>query len=105
MRDPALSWTVLRPSGFMSNALRWLPQLRAGDTVREPFADLPLPDDEARRDLSANMPAPIVDALFEFSRGRTYLDDQVTGVAAGLLGRSPRTFRDWAHAHASGFGP
>ena len=43
VRDPALSWTVLRPSGFMSNALRWLPQLRAGDTVREPFADLPFP--------------------------------------------------------------
>lgn len=32
-------WTVLRPSGFMSNALRWLPQLRAGDVVRAPFAD------------------------------------------------------------------
>ena len=51
------------------------------------------------------MPAPIVDAFFEFSRGRTYLDDQVTGVAAGLLGRSPRTFHDWAHAHANEFGP
>src|SRR5919106_884224 len=23
----------------MSNALRWIPQLRAGDVVREPFAD------------------------------------------------------------------
>jgi uncharacterized protein YbjT (DUF2867 family) len=32
-------WTVLRPSGFMSNALRWLPQLRAEDLVRAPFAD------------------------------------------------------------------
>jgi uncharacterized protein YbjT (DUF2867 family) len=160
VRDSALSWTVLRPSGFMSNALRWLPQLRAGDTVREPFADLPvavidpfdigvvaaralteqehaghsyrltgpqalrpaerlailggalgrdlrlvpLLDDEARRDLSANMPAPIVDAFFEFSRGRTYLDDQVTDVTAELLGRSPRTFHDWAHAHANEFG-
>jgi uncharacterized protein YbjT (DUF2867 family) len=31
-------WTLLRPSGFMSNALRWLPQLRAGDVVRAPFA-------------------------------------------------------------------
>jgi uncharacterized protein YbjT (DUF2867 family) len=34
-----LSWTVLRPSGFMSNALRWLPQLRSGSVVRAPFAD------------------------------------------------------------------
>ncbi|WP_067466260.1 NAD(P)H-binding protein [Actinomadura macra] len=36
--DSGLPWTVLRPSAFMSNALRWLPQLRAGDTVRLPFA-------------------------------------------------------------------
>ena len=26
----------------MSNALRWLPQLRDGDDVREPFGDVPL---------------------------------------------------------------
>jgi uncharacterized protein YbjT (DUF2867 family) len=35
-------WTLLRPDSFMSNALRWLPQLRAGDEVREPFGDVPL---------------------------------------------------------------
>ena len=40
VRDSGLSWTILRPSAFMSNALRWLPQLRAGDVVREPFADV-----------------------------------------------------------------
>jgi uncharacterized protein YbjT (DUF2867 family) len=33
-----LDWTVLRASGFASNALRWLPQLRQGDVVRAPFA-------------------------------------------------------------------
>jgi uncharacterized protein YbjT (DUF2867 family) len=32
-------WTLLRPSGFMSNALRWLPLLRSSDVVRAPFAD------------------------------------------------------------------
>lgn len=31
------SWTILRPSAFMSNALRWVPQLREGDTVRAQF--------------------------------------------------------------------
>lgn len=30
------------PFGFMSNALRWLPELRAGDVVHEPFADVPI---------------------------------------------------------------
>jgi len=33
-----LPWTVLRPSAFMSNTLEWVPQLRAGDLVRAPFA-------------------------------------------------------------------
>jgi uncharacterized protein YbjT (DUF2867 family) len=42
VRDSGLDWTVLRPSGFMSNTLQWIPQLRAGDTVREPFADVPI---------------------------------------------------------------
>ncbi|MFF0491483.1 NAD(P)H-binding protein [Nocardia sp. NPDC004068] len=31
------AWTILRPCAFASNALRWLPQLRAGDVVRAPF--------------------------------------------------------------------
>src|ERR1700733_13408889 len=32
-----LAWTIVRPAMFMSNALQWLPQLRAGDVVRAPF--------------------------------------------------------------------
>jgi uncharacterized protein YbjT (DUF2867 family) len=35
-----LSWTVLRPVAFMSNALRWLPKLAAGDVLRLPFASV-----------------------------------------------------------------
>src|SRR5690348_8375030 len=42
MRDSGLEWTVLRPSAFMSNALRWQAQIAAGDVVRLPFADVPL---------------------------------------------------------------
>ena len=37
-----VAWTLLRPSGFASNALRWLPQLRNGDLVRAPFANAPI---------------------------------------------------------------
>jgi uncharacterized protein YbjT (DUF2867 family) len=40
VRDSDLSWTVLRPSGFMSNTLQWVDQLKQGDTVREPFPDV-----------------------------------------------------------------
>jgi uncharacterized protein YbjT (DUF2867 family) len=159
VRDCGLGWTVLRPSGFMSNALRWLPQLQAGDTVREPFADVPtavidpadiaavavlaltdaehdgrsyrltgpqallpaeraavlgralgrdlrfeaLADAEARRQMSTNMPGPLVDAMFEFSRGGTYRDDVVGDTAPTLLGRPLRTFADWTRAHAADF--
>jgi uncharacterized protein YbjT (DUF2867 family) len=42
VRESGIAWTILRPSGFHSNALRWLPQLQAGDTVRAPFADVPI---------------------------------------------------------------
>ena len=37
VRSSGLAWTILRPSGFHSNALRWIPQLRAGDVVQAPW--------------------------------------------------------------------
>lgn len=42
VRDSGLPWTFLQPNSFMSNAYRWLPQLRDGDLVRLPFADVPI---------------------------------------------------------------
>ena len=49
VRESGLPWTFLQPNSFMSNALRWLPQLEDGDVVRGPFADVPIstihPDD------------------------------------------------------------
>jgi uncharacterized protein YbjT (DUF2867 family) len=41
VRESGLPWTILRPHAFMSNALRWLPQLAEGDVVRAPFPDVP----------------------------------------------------------------
>jgi uncharacterized protein YbjT (DUF2867 family) len=37
VKDSGVAWTMLQPNSFMSNAYRWLPQLRAGDVVRVPF--------------------------------------------------------------------
>jgi uncharacterized protein YbjT (DUF2867 family) len=42
VRESGVSWTILRPSGFQSNALRWLPQLRRGNVVRAPWPDVPI---------------------------------------------------------------
>jgi uncharacterized protein YbjT (DUF2867 family) len=159
VRDSGVSWTALRPSGFMSNALRWLPQLQAGDTITEPFADVPITlidpydiaavaalaltsdghagrsyrltgpqallpadevevlrgvlrrdltfvaqtDDDAKRAMSENMPAQVVDAFFRFFRDGTYDDGQVDGTARQLLGRPLRTFTQWADGHKDAF--
>lgn len=34
------NWTILRPQAFASNALRWVPQLRAGNSISVQFPDL-----------------------------------------------------------------
>lgn len=42
VRASGLDWTILQPNAFMSNALRWRPQVLAGDVIREPFGDIAL---------------------------------------------------------------
>lgn len=42
VRQSGLAWTMVRSFGFMSNTLQWVPQLRAGDLVRAPFAGVPV---------------------------------------------------------------
>jgi uncharacterized protein YbjT (DUF2867 family) len=159
VRRSGVAWTILRPSGFMSNALRWLPQLRAGDVVRAPFAEVPvaaidpfdiaavaaqaltssgqegrshrltgpealLPADQVRvlaavlgRDLgfegqsneeawaemSAAMPIEYAQAFFSFFVEGTYDDSKVTTTVEELTRRAPRTFAQWAAAHADAF--
>jgi uncharacterized protein YbjT (DUF2867 family) len=36
VRDSGLAWTILRPAGFASNALRWAPMVRAGQPIPNP---------------------------------------------------------------------
>jgi uncharacterized protein YbjT (DUF2867 family) len=42
VRRSGMAWTILRPGVFASNALEWAPAIRAGSTVRAPFADMPI---------------------------------------------------------------
>jgi uncharacterized protein YbjT (DUF2867 family) len=37
----AMTWTLLRPGRFMSNAVQWAPQIRGGDAIALPFAHQP----------------------------------------------------------------
>ena len=159
VRDSGLAWTVLRPTAFMSNALRWKPKLAAGDVLRLPFADvrtatvdpydiaavaaralltdghagqvyqptgpeslLPAdqvriladvlgrdlrfeaqPDDEARAEMSAAMPAEYVDAFFDFYVAGSLDESRVLPTVEAVTGHPPRTFERWAHAHVPEF--
>lgn len=79
VRDSGLAWAILRPSGFHSNAL------------------------EARERMSQSMPGEYVDAFFSFFADGTYDDSTVLPTVRELTGRDPRTFAQWAVAHAGAF--
>ncbi len=38
-----VAWTILRPGGFASNAMAWIPGVRAQRTVTAPFGDVAIP--------------------------------------------------------------
>jgi uncharacterized protein YbjT (DUF2867 family) len=40
VRASGLDWTFLRPNSFMTNALRWAPQLAGSDVVQGPFGSV-----------------------------------------------------------------
>lgn len=159
VRESGALWTILQPSGFMSNALQWAPQMRAGDVVRAPFAGVRVAvidpydiaavaveallaqghdgrsylltgpeslvpaervavlarvlgrtlrfeaqsDAEARAEMSSAMPADYVDAFFSFYVDGALDDSTVRPTVQELTGRPPRTFEQWAFAHADAF--
>ena len=159
VRESGVPWTILRPSGYMSNALRWEPQLRSGDVVRAPFTGVrvaaidpydiaavaagaltsaehegrvyrlsgpePLlpaeqvrvlaavlgrdlrfegqPDAEARAEMEDSIPTEYVDAFFSFYAEGTLDESKVYPTVEELTGRKPRTFEQWAIAHAGAF--
>ncbi|TCC10074.1 NAD(P)H-binding protein [Kribbella soli] len=39
VRESGLAWTILRPTGFASNVLRWLPAVRAGQPIPNQTGD------------------------------------------------------------------
>ena len=94
VRESGVPWTVLRPSGFMSNALRWAPQLRAGDVVLAPFAGVRVAAIDPH-DIAAVAAGALTSAEHE---GRTYrlsgpeplLPAEQVQVLGAVLGRDLR---------------
>jgi uncharacterized protein YbjT (DUF2867 family) len=159
VRQSGLPFTILRPFGFMSHALRWRDQLQAGDVVVEPFADVavavidpadigavaasalldpahggrsyvlsgpealtpadrarilgavlgralrlePQSNEDARAQMTSQMPVEYVDAFFEFYVDGSLDESQVQPTVREILGRESRTFEQWAAGHADAF--
>jgi uncharacterized protein YbjT (DUF2867 family) len=159
VRESGLPWTFLRPNSFMSNALRWLPQLEEGNVIRGPFGDVAIstidPDDlgavaaralttdehegqtyrlsgpealrpaeqvailakfagrdlrfeaqttaEARTEMEGQMPKEYVDAFFNFFVDGAVDETSVHPTVEQVTGREPRSFEQWAEAHADAF--
>lgn len=61
------------------------------------------PDDEARREMAASMPAEYVDAFFNFYAEGALDDSIVLPIYHQLTGGAPRTFEQWVRAHADAF--
>jgi uncharacterized protein YbjT (DUF2867 family) len=159
VRDSGLPWTILRPSAFMSNALRWKQQLLDGDVVRIPFANVRTavvdpfdvaavaaegllsdrhegsiyvptgpesllpgdqvrilasvlgrtlrfeaqPNDEAHIEMTRTTRPEYVDAFFDFYVAGSLDESRVRTTVQDVTGRAPRTFEQWASAHADDF--
>jgi uncharacterized protein YbjT (DUF2867 family) len=62
-----------------------------------------LTDEEARTELEAAMPVEYVDAFFDFYVAGTLDESQVEPTVQEVTGRPPRSFEQWARAHADAF--
>jgi uncharacterized protein YbjT (DUF2867 family) len=63
------------------------------------------PDDEARAEMSEQMPAEYVDAFFDFYVEGSLDESEVLPTVQEVTGRPPRTFAQWARTHADAFAP
>lgn len=93
VRESGLAWTLLRPNAFMSNALRWLPQL-AGNVVRDAFGDVPIAMVDPY-DIAAVATRALLDAGHErqihlLSGPQRLLPAERLAVLADVLGRDLR---------------
>ena len=71
--------------------------------LKRPLHYEPLSDEAARTRMATDTPAPIIEAFFRFYSEGEFDDSIVLDTAERILGRPPRTFADWARAHAHAF--
>jgi uncharacterized protein YbjT (DUF2867 family) len=94
VRDSGVAWTFIQPNSFMANALRWLPQMQVGKTIRLPFANVPIATIDPA-DIAAVAAAALTTDRHE---GRSYrvsgpeslLPGEQVAILAKVLGRDLR---------------
>lgn len=90
VRRSGLDRTFLRPNAFAANAFQWANQIRAGDTVRGPFAGA--------------LTAPIHEADIAAVAARAFLDDSHRGVAHRLTGPAAVSTEEQIHTIGEALG-
>lgn len=94
VRASGLSWTIVRPSGFMSNTLQWVPQLSRADVVRAPFASVPIavidPSDIAQVAAAALLEDGHRDRVYRVTGPEALLPAQRLEILASAIGRDLR---------------
>jgi uncharacterized protein YbjT (DUF2867 family) len=74
-----------------------------GEVIERPLRFEELSPEEARRELSASMPPPVVDMLLDAWAAAIGQPAFVTSAVAEITGTPARTFRDWVIDHAAAF--
>jgi uncharacterized protein YbjT (DUF2867 family) len=159
VRGSGMSWTILRPGGFITNVYGWTSSIRATRTAAAPFGDvgLPLVDpadiaevaaavlrddrhagriyeltgpalttprdrarilgealgepvrfveqsaDEAREQMLAFMPPPVVEGTLAILGSPLAAEQRISPHVEQILGRAPRSFEDWARTDIDAF--
>ncbi|MFQ6393028.1 NAD(P)H-binding protein [Nocardia sp. KC 131] len=91
VRESGLAWTFLRPRSFMSNAMRWLPQLAIGEVVRAQFSGVRVaaidPADIAAVAAVALTTGGLDGRILELTGPQALLPADQVAVLAEVLGR------------------
>ncbi|MBF6354115.1 NAD(P)H-binding protein [Nocardia higoensis] len=105
VQESGLEWTLLRPSGFQSNALWWAEQVRGERAVSAPFGDVGVPfvdpEDIAavaaaalRQDGHAGRMYVLTGPVPESPRERVRVLGEVLGEPVRFVEQSPREARE-----------
>jgi uncharacterized protein YbjT (DUF2867 family) len=108
----AVAATVLTEPGHegVAHELSGPEPLTPGDQIEtlatvlaRPLRYKPLSDEQARRQMAADTPAPYIDAFFRFYSEGEFDDSPVVDTVEKITGRPPSRFEEWANAHAEAF--